>query len=79
MNTNFMKVLTPSNMTIVDGKSEVLPFISQNVHIIKKGILMSTAVSLILKFMSKSTKEKVSNSYWIVCADYIIGMIFCLA
>lgn len=56
-----MKVLTPTNMTAINGKTEVLPFVVNQVHIIKKGLIVGTALTLIMKFMSKEVQARVSG------------------
>lgn len=58
-NRNFMKVLTSTNMTAINGKTEVLPFVSNQMHMIKKGLIVGTALTLIMKFMSKEVKARV--------------------
>lgn len=58
-NRNFMKVLTPTNMAVVNGKTELCPFVSNQIHIIKKGFIVGTAMTLFMKFMSKEVKSRV--------------------
>lgn len=55
-----MKVLTPTNMAVVNGKSELYPLVSNQIHIIRKGFIVGTAMTLIMKFMSKEVKSRVT-------------------
>lgn len=50
-------------MAAINGKIEVLPFVSNQVHIIQKGFFVGTALTLIMKFMSREVKSRVRDSF----------------
>uniref|UniRef100_T1GBZ6 CRAL-TRIO domain-containing protein n=1 Tax=Megaselia scalaris TaxID=36166 RepID=T1GBZ6_MEGSC len=55
-----MKTLTPSNMSSINDKSEVLPFVSNHMQLIKKGFLVGSTLNIIMKFMSKEVKSRLT-------------------